>query len=89
MYTIYFIFAMDVAKYSEGDIFIHRCDPHARRFIRLVSFDEGEVTYMIQNIDREEYPPSPMSEMNLDKYYYLSPSNILRTRIFIKYWYDK
>ena len=82
---------MDVAKYSEGDIFIHRCDPHARRFIRLVSFDEGEVTYVIQSIeiDKADYTPSPMSEMNLDKYYYLSPSNILRTRIFIKYWHDK
>ena len=76
---------MSTAKYSEGD---HRHDPHTRRLIRLVSFDKGEVTYKIQNIDKPEYSPSPMSETNLDKYYYLSPSNILRTgNIFIKYWY--
>ena len=79
---------MSTAKYSEGDIFIHRHYPHARILIRLGLFNKCEVTYMIQNIDNTEYSPSPMSETNLDKYYYLSPSNILRTgNIFIKYWY--
>ena len=85
MYTIYFILAMDFAKYLEGDIFIHRFDPLARRFVRRVFFNEGKVTYVIQNVDREDFTPSSISETNLDKYYYLSPSNILRTRIFIKY----
>lgn len=69
---------MITAKYSEGDIFIHRHDPYSRRLITCVSFHEGEVTYMIQNIDRPEYPPSPMSETDLDKHYYLSPSSILK-----------
>ena len=77
---------MDSAKYSEGDIFIHRHDPLSRRLVNWVSFDEGQVTYIIQNIDREEYPPSPISETNLDKYYYLSPANILRKgNIVVKY----
>jgi hypothetical protein len=83
--------AMGVTKYSKGDIFIHRNYPHTRRLVLFVSFNGREVTYTIQNIeiDKADYTPSPISEADLDKYYYLSPSNILRTRIFIKYWHDK
>ena len=81
--NVYYLFYyMSSAKYSEGCILIHRRDPHSRILIRRVSFFEGKVTYTIQNID------SPISETDLDKYYYLSPSNILRTRnIFMKCCY--
>ena len=78
---------MGITKYSKGDIFIHRHYPHARRLVHFVSFNERKVTYTIQNIeiDKADYTPSSISEEDLDQYYYLSPSNILRTRMFIKY----
>jgi hypothetical protein len=70
---------MSVAKYSVGDIFIHRWDPSLRLKIIWVSFDKGVAMYTTQNqnMDRTEYLPSPVSETNLEKHYYLSPSNIL------------
>jgi hypothetical protein len=64
------------AKYSEGDVFIHREFPSERRVILCVYRDKNEVKYMIQNIDKSEYPPSPIEETTLDKYYIHSRSRV-------------
>jgi hypothetical protein len=57
------------AKYSEGDVFIHREIPNERRVILCVDRNKNEVKYMINNVDKSEYPPSPIEESMLDKYY--------------------
>ena len=60
---------MNVAKYSEGDIFTHREIPNKQRKILYSYYDQSVVYYMIQNMDNDTYPPSPIEETNLDKYY--------------------
>ena len=60
---------MNVAKYSEGDIFIHLEFPNEKRKILYIYYEQSMVYYIIRNMDNDTYPPSPIEETNLDKYY--------------------